>query len=216
MISSRFHMSLGSVMLWPIDFGSGGTISRGRSSFPLPIALRRSPMTPNLLVRRGRGALPSSPHVVMPMARSFSSVWDPMPQSFFTGRASRTDGAISSVIQRKPSGFARSLASLAMRTFGPMPAVQVMPSSLFTAPLMARARFSGPPKRWCEPVISRKISSIEYVSVLGLNRRQISWSLTHISAYFRLLPTTRIMSRAEPLRLVDGHPRFDPVAPRLV
>ena len=98
------------------------------------------------------------------MARSPSSVWDPIPHSFFTGRDSKTDATVSSPIQRRPSGFARSLASLATRMFGPMPTVQVMPSSLLTAALIARATFSGPPKRWCEPVMSRKTSSMEYVS----------------------------------------------------
>ena len=101
---------------------------------PLPMALSCSPMTPNLLTRRDKGALPSSPQVVMPISRSFCSVWEPMPQSFFTGRVSKTDCTAASSIHRSPSGFARSLASFATSMFAPMPTVQVRPSSSLPLP----------------------------------------------------------------------------------
>ncbi len=75
-------------------------------------------MMPNLLVRSERGALPNSPHVVIPMARSFSSVWDPMPQSFFTGSASRTDATGFLAYPTETIGFGEVAGELGDKDIG--------------------------------------------------------------------------------------------------
>ena len=82
-----------------------------------------------------------------------------MPQIFSTGSGSSTASRFSGVMTVNPSGFSRSLASLARYLFGATPTEAVSPVCVLICRFNSAAIASGGPIRRSVPVMSRNASS---------------------------------------------------------
>ena len=149
-------------------FASRETVTSPESSPRASACRSRAQRSPMAARRRSGGQAATSPMVWKPSDSSRSALLGPTPQMRLNGRGARVSASLPGGITVRPSGFSRSLASLARNLFGATPTLAVSPVSLLMRSLMSRAILSGGPNSAVEAVTSRKASSTETCSRRGV------------------------------------------------
>ena len=116
------------------------------------------------------------------------AVFSPTPHSREIGSGARNAASSPGGTTTSPSGLRRSEAILATSLVVATPTEAVSPTSSVTARLIAPAIASPSPNRACDPVTSRKASSIEIGWTWSVKRRRIA--MTSRLARWYLRPST--------------------------
>ncbi len=168
-------MSCGKVCSRDMLFSSRSS-SSSRASSPHARRCRwRAECSPTMGASCFSGVFCRSAMVWIPNLSSSRWVTRPTPQMRLTGNGARNRAAASrpSGTTVSPSGFSRSLASLARNLLHATPTDAVRPVSLRTSDLMRVAMACPSPKCFCDPVTSRKASSMESGSMMGVKRSKM-------------------------------------------
>ncbi len=153
--------------------GSCGTTLR--SSRPHDRACRCEPVAcPRARTKVCAGVCAMSPTVCSPSRVSSFSVFSPTPHSAPTGSGCRNATTPAAGTTSRPSGLLRVEASLATNFVDAMPTEQVMPCSSATRSRISWPITAGRPSRRTAPETSRKASSRDNGSTIGVIDRKIS------------------------------------------
>ncbi len=177
-------------MLWAPTLRARRVVVTGRGSvFQARARSWRAPAGPSHARSEASGTRASSPTVRTPRRLSFSAVASPIPHTASTGNGCRKSSSSSGSTTSRPSGLHARLATLARNFVRATPTETTSPVSASTSARRRVAISTGGPRIRRTPATSRKASSIEIGSTLGVKRPMTAKTSSLRREYSRKSPS---------------------------